>query len=178
MRRYCSGARCIFTATWGRWCHKQSEGSRGDAEGDSRVGFTSRKIAPARSRRPSRDGKAQGDEAGRCRSDRDRGHRRDAVLLPVPREHWCCLRTNNPRGAAARSAASGVNVPGRQVSPDVGRGEIASCSQHEEGHASLPGHETSDGSESSTTALCGKHSGIVPINVPVQAEKVICIRPE
>jgi putative transposase len=42
-RRYCSGARCIFTATWGRWCHKQSEGSRGDAEG----GSTSRRCAAA-----------------------------------------------------------------------------------------------------------------------------------
>ena len=70
-----------------------------------------------------------------------------------PREHWRCLRTNNPLERLLREVrrtdASSGGIPGRQVSPDAGRGQIASCSRHEVGHAALPGHEPSDGGERS-----------------------------
>jgi transposase-like protein len=68
-----------------------------------------------------------------------------------PREHWRCLRTNNPLERMLREVRRRTcgSVPGRQVSPDAGRGQIASCSRHQVGHAALPGHEPSDGGERS-----------------------------
>jgi putative transposase len=70
-----------------------------------------------------------------------------------PREHWRCLRTNNPlerllREVRRRTRAVGVFPDGKSAT-DAGRGQIASCSRHQMGHAALPGHEPSDGGERS-----------------------------
>src|SRR4030095_7197301 len=71
---------------------EQSERSGGDVEGDSRAGSPRRRVPEGRTGR----GETQGDETSRRRRTADSRNRRDVVHYTFPREHWHCLRTNNP----------------------------------------------------------------------------------
>ena len=73
------------------------------------------------------------------------------LYYAFPREHWRCLRTNNPLEThSARSAAknqSRGSISGWKIGAHAGRGPVAPRSRHEVGHATLPGHEPAGGSE-------------------------------
>jgi len=71
-----------------------------------------------------------------------------------PREHWRCLRTNNPLGrimgeVRRRTRAVGA-FPDGQVSADAGRGAIAPCGRHEVGITAISRYEPSRRSEQSS----------------------------
>ena len=123
-----------------RGADQQSEGSGGDAEGDSRSGRPRSRAAEGRTSRRE----AQRDETGGCGCPGDRRDQRDAVLLRVPARALALFADEQPAGThSARSAAknqSRRSLSGWQVGTDARSGKAA-CGGHEVGHAALHGHD-------------------------------------
>lgn len=87
---------------------EQGEGSRGDV-----------KAIHAQEDRAG-GGEAERNEAGGCCRVAASRDRRDAILLAFPREHWRCLRTNNPlerilREVRRRTRAVGAFPDGKSA---------------------------------------------------------------
>jgi hypothetical protein len=96
---------------------------------------------------------AKGDEAGGCSGAGGVGNRRNALFYyAFPREHWRCLRTNNPlerilREVRRRTRAVGAFPDGKSAL--MLAGEVALPGRHEVGHTTVHGHEPPSGCERS-----------------------------
>jgi hypothetical protein len=82
----------------------------------------------------------------------DSRNRRDVVHYTFPREHWRCLRTNNPLERILREVRRRTRTMGIsrwEIGADAGCSATVSHSRPEMGNTTLHGHESLGGSERS-----------------------------